>query len=231
MANILFVGDVHGKWWDYGYIISEEKYDYENPTQGLLKDHFDMSIQVGDFGWGFPNPKLREVEYLENVMENSNSKYIRGNHDNPAACRKHRFYINDGTYDEENEIFHVGGAYSIDHMVRKEGLTWWRDEELSYIELMNCINTYDEKKPKIMVTHDGPESIINSVFPFYRKDRNDRTRQALDNMFEIHKPEIHIFGHWHYSIDKTILGTRFICLNELEYCLLNTDTMEVKFFR
>ena len=46
---------------------------------------------------------------------------------------------------------------------------------------------------------------------------SSRTRQALDAMFDIHKPDLWLFGHWHDSQDRNVMGTRFICLNELEY--------------
>jgi len=38
-----------------------------------------------------------------------------------------------------------------------------------------------------------------------------------------------IFGHWHSNADEVIDGTRFICLNELSYCDIDVNTLEVNF--
>ena len=207
MTDILFIGDVHGKWNEYCHILETVE--------------CDRSIQVGDFGWGFPKENPTEVQYLEDTMRSGNHMYIRGNHDNPEKCLEHVMCINDGTYEEETGIFYMGGAKSVDQMMRTEGVSWWRDEELSYAAVDSIIESYLSIKPKIMVTHDAPETIVQAVFPFYRFDGGSRTRQALDAMFMWHKPEIWIFGHWHHSVDQDVLGTRAICLNELEYKNIN----------
>lgn len=43
------------------------------------------------------------------------------------------------------------------------------------------------------------------------------TVQAFDNMFEMHKPKLWIFGHWHHTLYKKISDTMFVCLGELDY--------------
>jgi hypothetical protein len=72
-----------------------------------------------------------------------------------------------------------------------------------------------------MVTHDCPESIARNLFLEMKISFPSITRQALDGMLNIHRPNIWIFGHYHQSIDTVINGTRFICLNELEYKDIN----------
>jgi predicted phosphodiesterase len=68
-----------------------------------------------------------------------------------------------------------------------------------------------------MVTHDCPETVADHLFGLTGKlNIPSRTRQAFDSMWEAHKPEIWIFGHWHQSRDQNIMGTRFVCLAELE---------------
>jgi hypothetical protein len=56
-----------------------------------------------------------------------------------------------------------------------------------------------------------------------------RTGNALDAMFAIHKPDLHIFGHWHYDVDEVIDNTRFVCLNELSIADVNRETLEIEF--
>ncbi len=45
-----------------------------------------------------------------------------------------------------------------------------------------------------------------------------RTMQALNAMFELHRPDLWFFGHWHRSAGAVIDGTRFQCLGELRCC-------------
>ena len=185
-----FIGDIHGdlKAWYF-----------------LIQD-CDESIQVGDFGAGFvPIPDTQDVSVEH--------KFIRGNHDSPHACRNSSRWIPDGTYDEKNKMFMVGGAYSIDWMCRKPGISWWEDEELSYAELYKMVDEYERLKPSIMVTHDCPTSVAKELFP-YECSKNQiitRTGQAFEAMFSIHKPNLWVFGHWHQPKNINIFETTFIC--------------------
>lgn len=205
MAKMRFIGDVHGKFRSYKKIIKE----------------CEASRQVGDMGIGFFRnfQNLDENRQTSNpphrVMVEGDHKFIRGNHDNPRVCKNHSQFIQDGTV--EGDIMYVGGALSIDIAHRTESLNWWKDEELSLIELNDMVTKYLEAKPRIMVTHDCPESVTGNLMNDYKLSIPSRTRQAFDSMFSLHKPEIWIHGHWHVSRDQNILGTRFICLAELEY--------------
>jgi hypothetical protein len=189
---VRFIGDIHGK---------------IGPYLNLLTD-CTKSTQVGDFGVGFGSLKADRVDSL--LAEGH--RFIRGNHDSPAECAKSKQWIPDGHY--ERGMMFVGGANSIDREYRIEGVSWWLDEELSYSELGNMIDRYIENKPRVMVTHDAPESAVARFFNCY--DGN-RTRQAFENMLAFHRPEFWIFGHWHRHVDCVVNGTRFICLAELEF--------------
>ena len=202
-----YIGDVHGKWHDYRDIIAT----------------CDESIQVGDFGVGFrpygsePYSVGPVAGFTPDPEFTDNHRFIRGNHDNPAACKVHKNWIPDGAV--EGDTMFIGGAISIDKEWRTPGISYWEDEELDYQSLGDLIQKYEEVKPRVMVTHEAPEEVIRHVMPFYQPGRFDsgHTRMALQNMFEVHKPELWIFGHWHYGVDTNILGTRFICLPELGY--------------
>lgn len=183
-----YIGDVHAKFDEYVKLI----------------DECDASIQVGDFGMGFAQPPLLGTQH----------RFIRGNHDNPALCAKHQNWINDATY--ENDRFFVGGARSVDRSHRHIGIDWWPDEEIAYDRFGDIIQFYETVKPKIVVSHDCPMDIARHLFRATIHDRS-RTAVALQNMFEIHRPELWIFGHWHTDRRMTILGTEFICLAELSH--------------
>jgi hypothetical protein len=200
-----FIGDVHGKYGPYKKIIKNCQH----------------SIQVGDMGVGFKNwhGEFRANPPYDKMVDGDH-RFIRGNHDNPSVCRNHTQCIKDGTQwttDLGNKVMFIGGAWSIDHALRTNGLDWWNDEELSMMELSLLIDEYEKFKPDFMITHDAPQSVVKKIFldgthkPLY----HSKTGSALDAMWEIHQPKIWVAGHWHTRADQVINGCRFIFLEEL----------------
>lgn len=210
-----FIGDVHGKFDRYREIIRDSP----------------PSIQVGDMGVGFRNWPHGEprANPPHGAMVDSDARFIRGNHDNPHACKNQSQFIPDGHY--EDEIMFIGGAVSIDKANRVEDFSWWPEEELSWPELYRMVDLYIERKPRIMVTHECPESVAEAIVGqrsgVWRvkldPEFSSRTRQAFQSMFSCHSPNLWIFGHWHVPFDHVINGTRFICLPELAYLDIDID--------
>lgn len=205
MKSIRFIGDVHGNWKKYKKIINE----------------CDTSIQVGDFGVGFVSKITEQVHSNPpyDSMKKGDHRFIRGNHDNPSVCKKHPFWIPDGTM-VHDKIFCIGGAKSIDAHYRTEGYNWWVNEELSYKEFLIVCDAYEKLKPSIIVAHEMPESLTYIVCSKCNKTKYDDpsiTRQFLDNMLEIHKPDLFIHGHWHVNHHTIHKGVEYIGLGELEH--------------
>ena len=75
---------------------------------------------------------------------------------------------------------------------------------------------YEEKKPVVMVTHDCPLRVAPFIKGSNHYNDSSITQQALQAMWELHQPKLHIFGHHHVSFDMVMNGTRFVCLAELE---------------
>ena len=218
MSKIRFIGDVHGHTFELGLVLKN------------LPEHIDSVIQVGDMGVGFGQGNYWH-QPLDILMQKHNAKFIRGNHDNPGICKTMNSWIPDAVV--ENDIMYLGGAWSIDRAWRTEGISWWQDEELSIEELSRAIDVYNLTRPKIMVTHDCPHDIAGKLFfeegksNYGMPQHPTRTGKALEAMLELHKPNLHVFGHWHQDVDEVINGTRFICLNELSYVDVDTETLEV----
>lgn len=212
MTIVRFIGDIHGK---------IEKY------AGIAVDAPDgKSVQIGDFGHGFFHECERD-DVADFFARNEGARFIRGNHDSPDESKASIGWIQDGTV--EDNVMYIGGAWSIDWQRRVPGRSWWPDEELSHQELEELIEKYEKVKPEIMITHDFPTS---AAYEMFLKETNGkqfltRTGEALDAMFKIHTPKLWLAGHWH--IDKTMemCGTKFICLGELSYLDLNTETGEI----
>lgn len=215
-----FVGDVHGK------------------TEGLVKkiraSEGEKFFQIGDMGLGFKGVLLPH-------FERDRLLFIRGNHDSPSFCRAHPNYAGDYGYLEDEKLFFLGGAWSIDWKWRTEGISWWVDEELSHDELAAAIHVYTRSKPEIVVTHEAPtraaEILINQMtlrvtnpenptsvlhdpsYSYYKAKLgcvNTRTSQALQQMLDNWGPKHWVFGHYHVRMDFELQGCKFHCVPELE---------------
>jgi predicted phosphohydrolase len=201
---MFLIGDVHGKFKRYKRIVKGRR----------------DTVQLGDMGVGFW--KLRGTEFIpdqnppHSKMVEGNHRFIRGNHDNPSVCRRQSQWIPDGTV--EGDVMFIGGAISVDRRWRHEGVDWWPDEELSAAELERLIGVYAGVRPRIMVTHDCPQFLEQTMVAASGRDKSvvpSRTRQAFSAMFEQHRPQHWVFGHWHRTIQATWRGCTFTCLDEL----------------
>lgn len=197
--TIRFIGDVHGLWTSYRKIITEAEH----------------SIQVGDFGLGFPG-----WEKTDPYRFSGNHYFIRGNHDNPEICRHHPNYLGDFGYNPDlHSLFFMGGAFSIDRGIRIMGRDLWPDEEIPYgIMLDEVIPLYEKHKPRIVVTHDCPTIVRKGLKSIHQDELGrNRTVKCLDTLLEIHKPEFWIHGHHHIAQRKSFESTLFISLAILDF--------------
>lgn len=194
MKELVFVGDLHGKIGPFRDIV--RRVDVNTPI-----------IQVGDVGFGF----LPILPFPKNVH------LIRGNHDSPDEARRHPNYLGDFGFSEELGIFYVSGAYSIDYKWRQEGVSWWRQEELSGYQFDQALQLYKRVKPEIVVSHDCPLSARSHIFNITHHDEVSATNKALDEMLLLHRPKVWVFGHHHQTVGVNIFGVQFQCLAELHH--------------
>lgn len=223
MSITRIIGDIHGKFYDYETYCLKQVFRHKSDN---VPTH---SVQVGDFGVGFARDYWHE-EVNSWMKDNPTHKFIRGNHDSPQKCKEMHGWIADGVIN--GNVMYIGGAWSIDHAYRTEGVDWWADEELSIEELNKIYDRYVLYKPKFLITHDCPTTVAyemfiangNSLTGTYQI--KTRTGEALQAMFEAHQPDFHFFGHWHNTRQSTINGTRFVCLGELDYVDVDFESVE-----
>jgi len=177
-----FIGDIHGDFDKYEQLIGNKK----------------SSIQVGDMGIGFCSAADRRFRSI--LLSNPNHAWIRGNHDNPAACLVTPNYLGDYGYINDLDLYYMGGAWSIDRERRVEGQDWWAGEQLSERQLTQALHEFAAVRPRVMVTHECPHFLSHrlvrhSCGPAYL----NFTSLALEKMWELHQPEKWYFGHWHQS--------------------------------
>jgi hypothetical protein len=207
MTLTRLIGDIHGAVHDYKCAASIP------------------SIQLGDFGIGFGQSDAWHNNINE-FQRTGNHRFIRGNHDNPAYCKRMSNWIVDGTI--ENDTMFIGGAWSIDNpnappgwYRRTPNVDWWADEECSDEAFESMYGVYKVAKPRVMITHDCPASISYSMFwgsgfikgPAYP----NRTAAWLQRFYDAHQPDEWYFGHWHSCMTYKHGNTRFQCIGELDY--------------
>lgn len=204
------IGDIHGEW-----------ELYHQTATDAINHGIEKTIQVGDFGVGFSGPYWHDR--ADEFHWDGTHRFIRGNHDDPSRCKKMAGWIPDGRI--ENDVMFIGGAWSIDHMLRTEGVSWWPDEELSIEQFYRLIDVYDQVHPRVMITHDCPndvstEMFIQSGLALFKgnaKSISTRTGMAFNTMLAIHQPEEWYFGHWHHSMQYKYGRTMFQCLGIHDY--------------
>mgnify|MGYP000848196908 CR=1 FL=1 len=196
--KLTFVGDVHGKVTKLSEVVKNAY--YSSPRC--------QTICVGDLGFELEIQKLKELLCLYEGHFFS----VVGNHDYLPGKDVWPYLGNFAYFPNEN-IFAVRGAKSIDAHLRTEGLDWFANEELTYQEGLEAFDLYVACKPKIVVSHDCPQSVKTELFGYPDKTS---TNQLLQAMFEAHQPELWVFGHYHRSNTQIINNTKFVCLDELE---------------
>lgn len=215
----MFVGDWHGDS-DHAYYIIQTAVD--NDVVAI--------IQLGDFGC-FPEFDWywKFVEHLECCLDFFRMPlfFIDGNHDDlnhlmsrpvtDSGMRQlspHALYVPRGMYFElgGHKILALGGAYSIDKSSRKPGVSWWPTEQIEDIDVKRALS---QPRPDIMITHDAPNEVPDQriLRPGGRRYVDAAPpRQQLQRVFNKHRPDLWIHGHYHRRYDMMAGNTKFVGL-------------------
>jgi predicted phosphodiesterase len=190
---LTFIGDAHGQ--------------YDRYVKMARKR--DFTVQIGDLGFKYG--------CLEN-LDPASHKVVAGNHDNYSIIGEWPHYL--GDYGNCSlggvDFFFYRGAYSIDRQYRTIGIDWWAEEQLGIESFMKAREVYRETRPKVVVTHDCPESVSPELLPPGAIVYQNMTGWALQELFNIHEPDLWIFGHYHVSKKIKRGRTNFVCIGELE---------------
>lgn len=206
---IRIVGDIHGKVYDYSFLVKDIPY----------------SIQLGDFGFK-KTYEERDRMFEKYDIPSNNHFMIGGNHDDYDHLPN--WSLGDFGYSNIHgfKFFFVRGARSIDKDRRYQGINYWEDEELNMQQATNAIDLYEKIKPDIVLSHDIPDDVSMSIFP-NRVPIKSMTGQMMNTMFDIHQPKVWIFGHWHVTKKVDLDKTSFICLGELDHIDISSATTNI----
>lgn len=218
MNLILVVGDIHGKWDTLFKRIKE--IDLRDCTL----------IGVGDLGIGFMerSKQERQCEHHNDFFKSRGIEFvgIRGNHDDPAyfdgSVNLSNFkLLPDYSYLTLNDkqFLFVGGAVSIDRMLRKDGVSYWRNEtfNLNYPEIKRC---------DILITHsaptwNGPIDKSAMLTNFCERDLTlwdecIEERKQHDVLIKLSGAKRHYCGHFHQLSIVDFDGCVSTILDELQ---------------
>ena len=175
---IYVIGDVHGK--------------YDQYTQ-LIRDLGPEShtIQLGDMGFRYDHMAS---------LDRTRHCFFKGNHDN---YREESVY-DLGDYGEITlggvTLFFVRGAYSIDRYMRREGIDWFPEEELTIDAGYDAISQWTKSDARTIITHDCPHEVLKFIYD-YTSDIKvrppTRTGQLLNAILDARQPDLWVFGHHH----------------------------------
>jgi len=215
--EIAFIGDTHGI---SGADIAASKFP----------DGIDI-VHIGDFGLGFGTEKSDacQLSFINEELKNRDQRMfvVRGNHDDPSYWEDGTMLSNlllvkdysTGYLPSGSKILFVGGGFSPDRVMRREGSNYWRgevtpdpplslDDSFEYVFAHDCPTMINFHPRGVEVRFD--RFLISDV---HMVDEAVDQRATIDKVFEIVKPKKWIYGHYHNSERSTLNGCEFICLD------------------
>jgi len=199
--KIRLLSDIHG-------FIQPVIYNYAQRDDTIKG--YDLLIQLGDFGF-------RDTYKHLNKFDPARLRILGGNHDDYGAMRSldiiPYFLGNFGLLPEsDGKVFFVRGAWSIDRDRRIEGWNWWKEEELSWSQMNDCLDLWDQVKDgvEVVLSHEAPMNFASVLFGSYPIETN--TGKLLYEMWKMHEPKRWFCGHWHMQKTWKFGNTEFRCL-------------------
>lgn len=217
---LCFCGDIHGEFKTFLYEVKRRQI-----TNAII-------VICGDIGMGFNKPKYYENELgkISKILKKLNNIVlcIRGNHDDPAWFKYTKQYSDSLAYYYPNWVFVndydiiktkfgnilcIGGARSIDKMIRIPNKTWWEDENIIPItgEMLLDINKRCNNID-IVVSHTAPDicdpQIKTNLYEWSKIDPDviddcDKERKQLTHVYneliKYHNVKFWFYGHFHDS--------------------------------
>ena len=209
---IHITGDTHG---DFGRFDKFREQGEESWGEG------DVLTVCGDFGYVFADDE-REREFLDGLEKKPYTIcFVDGNHENfPAiyryrtetwnggrvhAVRKNVLHLMRGqVFEIEGKTFFtMGGAYSVDRYVRREGLSYWKEELPDNAQYREAAASLAEHGMKVdyVLTHTAPREIIRRMGNYPDAHDAELTGFLEWVMYEV-EFKGWFFGHWH--VDRLV---------------------------
>lgn len=206
--RVLLVGDTHG-----------DRQFVSNVNRLAKTQRAQYVIQLGDFGYSFPEAVLTSIRTWLDADERRKWLWLDGNHDQHDYIRseickgKHpkkpvahfhdrMYYCPRGSTLRigKKKVLFLGGAVSVDKARRTQGENWWPQESINTADVYRAID--NGKGADVLLSHDCPESLDIKRWlrsNGYKSDRDSRqNRMAISAVVEeLDIPEVY-HGHYHH---------------------------------
>lgn len=222
--RLRIIGDVHAQ-------IDEFLWGRKCSYLDLIAD-CPYSVQLGDMGDG------EAYDILTERVDPEYHCFFPGNHDHYHCLPAHSL----GDYGEVTSggvrFFFVRGARSTDKatLIRRGKeigrQLYFEDEELTDAQMAGAREEYVRARPLIVITHDGPTRFARFAFENASRYRvgtprvefqPSRTSEFLEQLLDIHRPRLWLFGHHHHDWRYTEDGTTFVCVGELSFVDIDAE--------
>lgn len=206
---------------------------YYDRTVGLGKNHYASCL--GDIC-----PLDADYSWLQSYAKHTDILVSPfGNHDHesmlnqPTVVRSYKFIKQEGM----PSMFFLSGGYSINRdYIDAKGMYWNPREELGTETLEEAIRVYHKVKPDILITHEACQTAIDVLGMDkvgHLKDAifkpRSVTAQAIERMYELHKPYLLVNGHWHIDDYTTIKNedktTHVLSVGKRSVLTIDLDTI------
>ena len=187
--KVLIVGDIHNDFGQLNILINKKKPD--------------IVICCGDFGYW---PDIKGCKSLTDIKLQGCEKILwcDGNHENHWALNERKtnemepgiIYMPRGstyTLPDGRVIMFMGGAHSIDKNMRTVGHDWFPEETITQKDMYNL----PDVNVDIFITHTCPADLVKELSVYYPGKSYEPSNQALSTLWDIYKPDLWYFGHWH----------------------------------
>jgi hypothetical protein len=208
MKKIMILGDVHAKFKQLNALIKQE-----NPN---------IILQCGDFGFWPEHVDLNTIHNGDTMIY-----WCDGNHENhdkidelmklkgrriPIELLTNIFYCPRGstlTLEDGRKILFMGGAHSMDKVLRTEGFNWFSQETISKsdLELLPDVDI------DIVISHTTPNYFVEGHSKWKIATSLDKSAKALNYVFDKYNPKLWYFGHWHIYKTGSYKNCNWTCLN------------------
>lgn len=258
MNKIIFAGDTHGRineiaWLDQwasrngiSTVVQAGDFGINWPGSTCHISHYFQKRNAEFPNWKFimgnhdnatrHDEKVAKLVAANQLTESTLIPYQRG----LAATQRVQYLP------ENNGMLFIAGAVSSDagpgmrqgingpyyYPGRTQGIDWWAQEAPSQSELQLFMDLLEDKKPMIVVSHDG-FGAHDKLEPYINTKSNLSTNYVAQNLEKIwelssHKPRYWFYGH-HHKLDYCEIGeTTFACCGKHgEGWILDMDDLEI----
>lgn len=206
----LFIGDIHSDFESFEFLCEFMLTE----VTGIYK-----VVQIGDFGF-WPNQK-NWLWYPKSSLSVP-VYFIDGNHEDHLVLQAKELYEPTKLTEKfdayyiyrgyaEGAFVYCGGATSHDRPLRTEGVDWFRQENISELDLTRAIDASRGLPIQVMVAHDT----VKEAFRLIKEPQwvfADHNRELLEQLFYSVKPKLYVHGHYHFYRDYEYMDCRFLCL-------------------